>query len=401
MRVLLGGARPDPGALLLDDTSEWPFRRGAISPPPAAPAAIHIRNLHLAFPSGQRAGTRLVLTQSTYQLQRWLDWAAAHPGTAVTADADEQALRRSAPEAFAKRGPWSRIEILTRPDGDAVTGDRTASELHAAFVQPDPELRRRACLRAVEEDPAEPALLLALGSSAMEIQDVQAALDADEAAVALALDWEAAYFELGKVWLRADDTARAAAAFGEAARLMPSFATAWSNFGAALGELERRDDAIAALRRALEYDPYGHPTLNNLGVALRDLGDLAGAEATFRQVVHIAPAFVFGRYNLAQTLLLARRYDEALAAYEDASASDPERSPRQASRLAVARAAAGDGAGGVTAMQEAIAGLTGEPRLQALEEAERWLSGMAGAVPGNENAVKRVLRMVREHAGRS
>jgi tetratricopeptide (TPR) repeat protein len=182
---------------------------------------------------------------------------------------------------------------------------------------------------------------------------------------------------------------------------MPSFATAWSNFGAALGELERRDDAIAALRRALEYDPYGHPTLNNLGVALRDLGDLAGAEATFRQVVHIAPAFVFGRYNLAQTLLLARRYDEALAAYEDASASDPERSPRQASRLAVARAAAGDGAGGVTAMQEAIAGLTGEPRLQALEEAERWLSGMAGAVPGNENAVKRVLRMVREHAGRS
>jgi len=197
------------------------------------------------------------------------------------------------------------------------------------------------------------------------------------------------------VWLRADDTPRAAEAFAEAARLMPTFATAWSNLGAALGELERPDDALVALRRALEHDPQGHPTLNNLGVVLRDLGQFVDAAAAFRQVVAIAPAFVFGRYNLAQTLLLARDYGAAREEYEGAFARDPQKSPRQACRLAIARAATGDGDGAVAAMEEAVERLTGEPLAQALDEAGRILSVASGAIAGNEEAVKRVLRVVR------
>jgi tetratricopeptide (TPR) repeat protein len=398
MKVRFGSAHPDSSALVLDDTRDWPFRRVVTPPSPAS--TIHIRNLHAAFPSGQRAGTRLILTQSTYQLQRWLDWEAAHPGVVVTADASSTALRERAPEAFARRGPWARIEMV---DGAREAVDEASlpgSALHAAFLQPDPVSRGQVCARAVEADPHNPALLLARGSSAMEVEDVQTALDCAESAIGMAPDWEAAHFELGKVWLRADDTPRAADAFAVAARLMPAFATAWSNLGAALGELERRTDAVAALRRALEHDPHGHPALNNLGVALRELGELADAEAAFRQVVALAPGFVFGRYNLAQTLLLARQYAGARQEYEEAFARDPQKSARQAIRLAVARAATGDGSGAVEALDDAICRLTGEPLAQALDDAERALSGLSGAVAGNEEAVARVLQVVRVRNGR-
>jgi hypothetical protein len=244
MRVFLGSAPPDHGALLVHDTSEWPFRRSVT--PAAAAVAVHIANLHLAFPSAQVAGTRLVLTQSTYQLQRWLDWEAAHPGVTVTADASGPALRQGATEAFARRGPWSRIEIAEGDDERAAPA-AAVSALRDAFVQPDPAYRRDESQRALAADPGNPAFLLALGSAHMELQNVGPALDAVEEAVSVAPDWEAAHFELGKAWLRADDTARAADAFARAAGLMPRFATAWSNLGAALGELERRDEALDAL----------------------------------------------------------------------------------------------------------------------------------------------------------
>jgi tetratricopeptide (TPR) repeat protein len=401
MRVVLGGHPPSvDGVQIVDDASEWPFRRHITPPPPAAPAAaVHITNLHLAFPSAQVAGTRLVLTQSTYQLQRWLDWEARHPGVTVTADASGPALRQGATEAFARRGPWSRIEIVEGAD-DVATAAAAVSALRRAFVQPDPVPRREESRLALAADPGNPALLLALGSAHMELQDVGAALDAVEEAVSLAPDWEATHFELGKAWLRADDTARAADAFARAARLMPGFATAWSNLGAALGELERRDDALVALRHALEHDPYGHPTLNNLGVVLRDLGHLADAESAFRQVVALAPGFVFGRYNLAQTLLLAQQYEAARAAYEEAVERDPQKSARQAIRLAVARAATGAETEAIAALEDAVTRLTGEPLAQALDEAERALSGMSGAVAGNEAAVAGVLRLLRVRSGR-
>ena len=393
MRVLLGSASPAPGALIVDNASEWPFRRH-VTPPPSNATAIHIRSLHLAFPAGQVAGTRLVLTQSTYQLQRWLDWASATPGVTLTADANAAALRQGAAEAFVRRGPWSRIEIVDNGGDGRADGETAASVLHDAFVQPDPAHRLEACADALRAGPANTALLLALGSTHMELQDVGSALDILQQATAIAPDWEATHFELGKAWLRADDTPRAAEAFSRATHLMPAFATAWSNLGAALGEMERRDEAIVALRRALEHDPYGHPVLNNLGVALRDLGRYAEAEALFRQVVAIAPSFVFGRYNLAQTLLLAESFDRARQEYEEAFARDSQKSARQAMRLGVARAAAGDVDGATRAITDALDRLAGEPLAQAVGEARQALSRMSGAVSGNEKAVASALRLL-------
>src|SRR5207249_8817763 len=120
---------------------------------------------------------------------------------------------------------------------------------------------------------------------------------------------------------------------------------AFSNLGAALGELDEPEAALAAFERALDRDPHGFQILNNIGVVSRELGRFDRSEAALRRTIEIAPEFVFGYYNLGHTLFLAGRYDEALGAYEEGQRRDPESNRRQGCRLAVVRFANGDLAG--------------------------------------------------------
>jgi len=123
---------------------------------------------------------------------------------------------------------------------------------------------------------------------------------------------------------------------------MPTFSAAFSNLGATLGELGDPDGAVAAFRRALAHDPHSHTILNNIGVVSRERGRLDESEAALRQVTTMAPEFVSGHYNLGHTLFLAQQYAEAIAAYEEGMRRDPQKTPRQICRLAMARFAAGD-----------------------------------------------------------
>ena len=374
------------------NAATWPFVRHVL--PATAPTEIEIRHLHHAFPSGQSAGTRLVLTQSTYQLQRWLDWLDAHPGVTLVLSGDRHALQA---EAKGRRGPWSRINV----EGIAPETDDTIAPrhpLHAAFIQPDPRVRLDACRAAADAEPHNPALLLAFASVCMELQLFDDAHGALERAIELDPGWEAAHFERGKLWLRTEQTEEAAAAFREAARLMPSLAAAWSNLGAALGELDRPAEALAALERALEHDPYGYPVLNNLGAVHREQGRLDLAAEAFRRVIQLAPAFVFGYYNLGHTLFLQGRFVEARQAYEDGFSRDPQKNPRQALRLMVARAAAGD-ADAAVALIDAIAGEMPRERIrEGLAEAESTLDALSAVRGIDAGAIARARTAVRRYS---
>ena len=56
---------------------------------------------------------------------------------------------------------------------------------------------------------------------------------------------------------------------------MPTFAAAHANLGAALGELERPEEALdGAGAGRCGFDPFGHAIHNNIGASLRDLGRL-------------------------------------------------------------------------------------------------------------------------------
>jgi tetratricopeptide (TPR) repeat protein len=361
-RIAQARARSAPGAVALD-AATLPFLRPTRAALPGQPPrVIHIDDVERAFPNEQTGGTRLVLTQSTYAVQKWID--VIGPGDRIIATADRGALTRNAQEALQARGPWARFEVV---DLDGLQGHITAAgslagpglpplvsseadqrvleRLVRAYESSSAATRRGLCLDAAAIAPASPVALLALASACREQQDMAGARAALDRAADLAPDWEAVHYEDGKFWLGHDDMERARDAFQRACDRMPTFSAAYSNLGATLGELDQPRAALAAFEQALVNDPRSFTILNNVGVVSRELGRLDESEAACRRVIAIEPGFVFGYYNLGHTLFLAGQYQAALAAYEEGQRRDPEKNRRQGCRLAAVRLATGDLAG--------------------------------------------------------
>jgi tetratricopeptide (TPR) repeat protein len=375
-RIAAARARGGASAAALDATTLPFVRLTRAMLPPRAPRVIAIDDFERACPNAQAGGVRLVLTQSTYLVQKLLDLLEARDRLIVTAD--RAALARDAGEALQGRGPWGGFEIIDLDDRDSLIntedtkdtkgreltdGSEKSSSLPSvslvsfvfdqratalvvrAYGSPSTAERIALCREAVAIGTDDPVAHLALASACREAGDARGARAALDRAAALAPDWEAVHFESGKFWLASDDMEQARDAFQRACDLMPTFSASFSNLGATLGELERPDEALDAFRQALAHDPSSFTILNNVGVVSRELGRLDESEAAFQRVVELAPAFVFGYYNLGHTRLLAGKLAAALAAYEEGQRRDPEKNRRQGCRLAVVRFATGDRAG--------------------------------------------------------
>jgi tetratricopeptide (TPR) repeat protein len=259
------------------------------------------------------------------------------------------------------------VLIDSNRPGDGTSTDPQARALARAFRVDTSAERLSLCVAALEHGRTAPALV-ATASACMEVNDLDAAArDLDEA-IGIAPHWAAAHFERGKLWLRADEMARAAEAFHAAARHLPRFASAWANLGATLGELDRAQEALEAFNHALAIDPGSHQVLNNIGVVQRELGRLPDSEASFRRVITGAPDLAFGYYNLGHTLFLQGRFQAALSAYADGQRRDPEANPVQASRLALCKLATGDADGALRELQRATASLPRDYRQQLLAD---------------------------------
>ena len=362
-RLLVARAAEVGATSLTLDASTLPFILPVLPEP--RPRVIRIDDIERAFPDAQTGGTRLVLTQSTYLMQKWID--VLDEGERIVATADRAALTRCAPESLQARGCWSAFEIVdiarvaqtedtkatkdTEENADSLSSVSSvpfvslARQLAKAFEASDPTERRRLCEDATTSEPSSPLAWLGLASACRETRDGVAARAALDRAAALAPEWEAVAYESGKLSLVYDDIPRARDAFQRAADLMPAFSAAFSNLGATLGELDEPAAALRAFRQALAHDSRSVTILNNVGVVCRELGRFDESEAALRSVIAIDPAFVFGHYNLGHTLFLAGQYAEALGAYEEGQRRDPQRNRRQACRLALMRFANGDAAG--------------------------------------------------------
>ena len=351
---------PANGNLFIIDAGTLPFLIVNDVVLPRAPRVVIVHDIERAFPDNQAGGTRLVLTQSTYLMQKWID--LLDEGDQIIATADRAALAKCAPEALQRRGPWGAFEFIdlgvnTEDTKDTKEKDHSVSLVSLVFDQPEIEILSRAyastdpaerltlCQEAAGRDPKSAVAWLALASTHREARDGAAAREALTRAAALAPDWEAVHYERAKLSLVFDDMARARDAFQRAADLMPTFSAAFSNLGATLGELDEPAAALRAFKQALAHDPRSFTILNNIGVVCRELGRLDESEAALRQVMAINPGFVFGHYNLGHTLFLGGRFADALAAYEEGQRRDPSQNRRQGCRLAVVRFANGDAEG--------------------------------------------------------
>jgi tetratricopeptide (TPR) repeat protein len=296
-----------------------------------------------AFAFDRTSNLRVIVTQSTYLLQKWLDVLSERDRIVATADRDE--LMHNAPEAFSGRGPWRFFELVEvstapldsrsgRPEPSRRPGDAEDAEEITQLTLQQLDRSASSVSSAVES--------LQLASACRERNDVRGAHRALEEAVEFAPDWEAVHYEAGKFWLASDDMERARDAFQRAADLMPTFSAAFSNLGATLGELDQPEAAIAAFSQALLHDPESFTILNNIGVVNREIGRLDESERALMRVTAIAPAFVFGHYNLGHTRFLRGDYAGAQTAYEEGQRRDPEKNRRQGCRLALVRFASGD-----------------------------------------------------------
>jgi TolB-like protein/DNA-binding winged helix-turn-helix (wHTH) protein/tetratricopeptide (TPR) repeat protein len=117
-------------------------------------------------------------------------------------------------------------------------------------------------------------------------------------AVALAPDLGEAHLALAVVYARSLDFAGASDEFQRAATLAPSNARVLRDYGKFSAQMGRADPGIAAARRAVALDPLNEESQGFLG----------------------------------DTLFSARRYDEALAAYQDSLSLEP-RDPRRPAQV--------------------------------------------------------------------
>jgi tetratricopeptide (TPR) repeat protein len=412
--LVVGGSRSDrlrtalahtaaAGSVALNSQT-LPFQRTFQVPSSGLQARID--DIEAAFPNQQARGTRLILTQSTYLLQRLVDAVGAlAPGPdngQIVATADRAALERNAPEAFYGRGPWRYFELVELPfdtkDTKDTKGNASQDEsfvsmvpfvsdhpgielLAEAYASPSIEERFHLCNDAVGAAPGSAVAALAFASACRERQEIAMARAALDRALELAPDWEAVHYEDGKFWLAHENMQRARDAFRRAGDLMPTFSAAFGNLGATLGELDQAEAALAAFTRALASDPDSFTVLNNIGVVNRELGRLDESAAACRRVVEIAPDFVFGHYNLGHTLFLAGRFPEALAAYEEGQQRDPEKNRRQGCRLAIVRFANGDVAGAERDLRHFAGEAAPDERADLLLEAYEIAQAIVSARP--------------------
>ena len=113
-------------------------------------------------------------------------------------------------------------------------------------------------------------------------------------------------------------------AFRKVAKLMPDDAEAHLNLGVALKNAGQLDQAVTGYQRALALKSNYAEAHSNLGNALKDLGRLDEAVASYRRALKIKPDSADTHNNLGITLKGLGQLNDAVASYRRAVALKPD-----------------------------------------------------------------------------
>ncbi len=102
----------------------------------------------------------------------------------------------------------------------------------------------------------------------------------------------------------------------------PDSGFGWKALGASLNAQGK--DALPALQKATEFEPDNAEAHNNLGVAMKSLGHLDAAAASYRRALGIKPNYAEAHYNLGITLQEFGQLDGAVACYRRALEIKPD-----------------------------------------------------------------------------
>ena len=113
------------------------------------------------------------------------------------------------------------------------------------------------------------------------------------------------------------------------------------NFGTYLGWRGRTGEAIAALRKAVEINPFHADSHSNLGHLLAQLGRSTEAEKHMRLAIRHQPNFPLPHFNLGRLLLTQGRYDEAVRHLQETLDGEDDGDPLHVYTLALTYAQLG------------------------------------------------------------
>ncbi|HEX9465203.1 MAG TPA: tetratricopeptide repeat protein [Alphaproteobacteria bacterium] len=140
---------------------------------------------------------------------------------------------------------------------------------------------------------------------------------------------------------------------GRAIRLQPSVPHYRVNLGNALRALGRLAEAEASYRDALKLKPDFADAYGNLGGVLRRLGRLDEAKASYEEALRLTPAFPEAQNNLGNVLKDLGRLDDAEASYREALRQRPNYAEAQ-NNLGILQAQRRDFAKAAAAFEDAI-----------------------------------------------
>ncbi|MEM6782329.1 MAG: tetratricopeptide repeat protein [Bacteroidota bacterium] len=178
-----------------------------------------------------------------------------------------------------------------------------------------------------------PDARVTLGRALAAMDSTEAALAALHDATTATPSYGWAHFWLGYTLHAVGRSQEALSPLSQAIALAPKLVEAHLKRAEALNAVGRTAEAVAAWRAGLDLDPEHHPDgWNNLGFALLQQSDLAGAEAALTHAVTLDPDLVAARVNLGTAYLVAAqedptRIDAAAEQFERALTADPAYAP--------------------------------------------------------------------------
>jgi Flp pilus assembly protein TadD len=184
-------------------------------------------------------------------------------------------------------------------------------------------------------DPAALAAELDAANAELAAGRLDEALAGYEAVAVKAPDIPEVHHDMGLVYRRKGDLARAEAEFRQAALLNPEFAEPHGALSVMLASAGNRDEAIVEAETAVELDPENTQYLYNLAVLYKDSGRPRDAETAFLKLEELEPENVENQYHLGTTLLAMGRMDEATARLEKYVETAPPDAPNLASAKAM------------------------------------------------------------------
>ena len=191
--------------------------------------------------------------------------------------------------------------------------------------QPVQSATEEAQLRArVQSNPSDHVAWHALGLLAFNNGNTSLAIQCIEAAIALNAKTALYQRNIGEIYRRFGDLAKAAKAGRQAVKLAPRDLDALYNLGLVHTDLHDYTKAIQCYRKALKINPRHGLSWNNLGSALEQQGEKLAALEAYEQAIAINSQHAEAQNNAGAIFSEQGRLDQARACFQAAIDAKPD-----------------------------------------------------------------------------